>query len=297
MRISVRARPPGRRLSALGATVSCLAVTWLGCAGGTPQIGVDTALAMGEEQVPYVQFERYLERNVGGGDAIGSMPSDGVLSQLFDRFVDEQLLVRLAVGAGYDEAAVEADDQRPAIAFLLEQALGRELPSEASIRAYYAAHAERFAQGAQVHLWQILVARRELAESARRAIMAGESFESVAARIATDPDANFCGDQGLLAHEDLPDPFADVIFGLAPGETSEILEADLGFYLFKVEESLPESVVPVEEAADEIRETLRRDRLAELEQALIEEARARYNVRVFAANLPFDYQGSYDELG
>lgn len=289
------------RLSAVRVTLSCLAVSVAagmaaGCGGGPPQIGADIALEVGDERVAYRAFERYLERNLGRVDVTSDRPSDVVLSQLFDRFVDEHLLVRLAAGAGFEDA-FESEDRRQPIAFLLEQALGRERIDDDAVRAYYEANAEAYRQGARVHLWQILVGRRSLAEDAVSAIASGERFESVAARVATDPDANFCGDQGLLEYEDLPESLADVVFSLDVGATSEILEADLGFYVFQVVARTPPKVIDLESAAATIRETLRRDRLAELELALIDEARARYNVRIFASNLPFDYQGSYDQLG
>jgi hypothetical protein len=274
-----------------------LAALAFGCGQHPPQGGSDVALRLGEDEVPYRRFERYLERNLGTGDTSADVPAPAVLSRLFDRFVDEELLVRMAVSAGFDESALAADDQRPSITFLLERALGREDVTPQAIGAFYEQNIKNYDRPEQAHVWQILVARRALAEEALRTISDGESFQAAVRRLEGDPDADFCGDQGFLTYEDLPPSLADTIFALAPGETSDVLETDFGFYLFWVEERTPAATRSLESVTIEIRDNLLRGRLIELEAELIREARARYNVRVFAANLPFDYRGSYAANG
>lgn len=293
-------RPPNRSWTAPGAAsaslILMLAVA-IACGQHPPQGGSDVALRLGDDEVPYRRFEGYLERNLGTTESSGDVPAPAVLSGLFDRFVDEELLVRMAVGAGFDESALTADDQRPSITFLLERALGREDIAPEAIEAFYHGNIETYARPEQAHVWQILVSRRALAEEARRAISDGESFQSAVRRLEGDPDANFCGDQGFLTNDDLPPSLADAIFALAPGETSDVLETDFGFYLFWVQERTPAATRPLTSVAEEIRDNLLRGRLIELEAELIQEAQARYTVRIFAANLPFDYQGSYAANG
>ena len=100
------------------------------------------------------------------------------------------------------------------------------------------------------------------------------------------------GDQGFLGREDLPPAFADTIFDLAVGEFSDIVTADYGFHIFQVTERRPAELVPVREAAAEIRDLLRRTESQEVRRRLVEEARDRYNTVVYASNLPFDYRGA-----
>jgi hypothetical protein len=71
------------------------------------------------------------------------------------------------------------------------------------------------------------------------------------------------------------------------------LEADYGFHVFQVLARLPPQVVPLDEAAGEIRATLERRAADARLGALVEEARSRYNVEVYARNLPFNYQGAF----
>jgi len=278
------------RLALLAATVSAGA-----CGPRGPAVGSDVALRIDHQDVVYRRFERYLEHNAGIAQTPGEMPSDRVLSRLFDRFIDQELLLRLALGAGFDPNGEGTGGDLSPITFLLDRALGREQIDQARIDAYYESHRADYDQPELVHVWQILVSRRALAVATRQAIADGEPFLSAVHRLEGDPDANFCGDQGFLSRDDLPPSLADAIFALDAGETSAVLEANFGFYLFWVEEKKPPSHGLLEPVVTSIRETLRRARFAELESALIQEGRARYNVHVFVSNLPFGYQGSYDE--
>ncbi len=144
-----------------------------------------------------------------------------------------------------------------------------------------------------MRLRQILVEDRVTAERARREIAAGADFGEVARRLSRDPGASAGGDQGELAREDLPPPFADIVFGLQPGEVSEVLAADYGFHLFQVSERLPAEVPPLESVAAEIRRVLAGRRADERLRTLVAEARNRYTVAVYDRNLPFTYRGNF----
>ncbi len=98
----------------------------------------------------------------------------------------------------------------------------------------------------------------------------------------------------VLSRDDLPPAFADRIFALAPGESSEIIRADYGFHIFQVTERRPAELVPLAEAEPEIRERLARERSQGAVEKLAAEALERYDVEVYRRNLPFNYQGSYE---
>lgn len=280
--------------STLGPVVMAGAVVLvaaLGC-GLSENTSADTALRLDRDPVAYIEFEAYLTSNVdpaevGGDTALGS----AVLSRLLDQFVDERLLRRLAT----DDAQVEVTPEM-GFATVLERLLavrGLADVTDVEIDEYYRANLGSFEHPALVHLWQIMVPDRAMAEDVVRSLAAGESFRAAANRLAEDPDANFCGDQGMLAHEDLPPAFADQIFAMEPGQASDILTSDYGYYLFMVESKTPATLSPLQEVAGEIRERLRQRRLDDAMTEAIETARTRYNVRVFPTNLPFSYQGRY----
>lgn len=244
----------------------------------------DIVARVENDQIRLERFERYLEESSIGMEA-GLGPR--VLTQLFDEFLDETLVLRLAI----DEGLVESDaSRRDALEALVSERLDPEL-SDQRVEAFHRRNPQRFSRPEEVRLRQILVEERELADRALAEIEDGVPFEEVARRHSIEPSAVHGGDQGFLAREDLPPAFVDTIFDLEVHEVSEVVAADYGFHIFEVTERRPARTVPVTDAAEEIRDHLRRTQAQETRRELVEEARSRYNTRVYASNLPFNYQG------
>lgn len=272
------------RAARLGWSVILLTAACQPAAPASP----DAAASLGGGEVRYAEFERYVARDAGEtGTALGS----DVLSELFDQFLDERLLARLAADRGLVPPAADA---RQAIDALLASGLRQE-PDPAEVARYYQAHREEFARPERVRLRQILTEDRRSAEEARREVVAGAPFEEVARRVSRDPSAATGGYQGELARGDLPPSFADAIFALRPGEVSSIVPAGYGFHLFQVIGREPAEVVPLAAARGEILARLRRQKADQLLRSLVQEARSRYNVKVYERNLPFGYAGAYSE--
>jgi parvulin-like peptidyl-prolyl isomerase len=258
----------------------------------------DAVARIGETDVGYAEFERYVRRNVGNVGDDGALGND-VLSQLFDQFLEERLLARLAV----DQKRARADaDPRQALSALIAAA-PQAAPGDEEIARYYQAHRGEFARPERVRLRQILTEDRATAEKARREIAAGTPFEVVARRLAS-PGAGaktassvgiLAGNQGELARTDLPPSFADLIFALRAGEVSPVVPASYGFHLFQVVSRQPAEVVAPAAARGEIVAKLREAGADRRLRALVEEARGRYNTKVYERNLPFGYEGAYSE--
>lgn len=254
----------------------------------------DVVARIGETEVRYAEFEDYLSTAVG--ETGGTLGGD-VLSGLFDQFLDERLLARLAVDRRIVTAATAATGaagRRRAIDALLQEGLRQE-PAAAEIAGYYRAHRQEFARPERVRVRQILTEDRPTAEKALREIKAGQPFAEVARRLSKDPSASSGGYQGELSRAELPPAFAETIFALRAGEVSGLVPADYGIHIFQVTERQPAEVVPLEAARDEIVARLRRDRADRLLGSLVQEARSRYNVKVYERNLPFGYEGPYGE--
>lgn len=268
--------------------LAVLAAVAIGCSHRQAPPPSDVAAAVGGSQIPYQDFQLYLSRTLGDAETgAGSQ----VLSQLLDQYLEERLMLRLAVDRGLVPAGSAA---RQAIDALLRQADGAP-PSAAEIADYYRRHRQEFARPERVRLRQILTEDRRSAERAERAIQGGEDFAAVARRLSRDAAAGGGGYQGELARSDLPPAFVDVIFALRPGEVSRVMPADYGFHIFQVLERLPAAVAPLEAAGAEIAARLRRERADRTRALLVQQARARYNARVYERNLPFEYEGTYGE--
>ncbi|HSG39852.1 MAG TPA: peptidylprolyl isomerase [Thermoanaerobaculia bacterium] len=251
----------------------------------------DVVALIGETEVRYAEFEDYLSTAVG--ETSGTL-GGAVLSGLFDQFLDERLLARLAVDRRIVKSAEGAAGRRRAIDALLQEGLRQE-PAAAEVAGYYQAHRQEFARPERVRVRQILTEDRASAEKALREIAAGKPFEEVARRLSKDPSASSGGYQGELSRDELPPAFAATIFALRAGEVSGLVPAGYGFHIFQVTERQPAEVVPLEAARDEIVARLRRDRADRLLGSLVQEARSRYNVKVYERNLPFGYEGPNGE--
>ncbi|MDX1501834.1 MAG: peptidylprolyl isomerase [Thermoanaerobaculia bacterium] len=256
-----------------------------GC-GGDPLLPPDVVARIEGRQIAYADFEAYLRENsVESGLAVESAAA----SRLFDQFLGEELLQRLARDRGL---AAEGSSSAAALEALLA-AEGSEAVSDAEVEEAYRSRAETYRRPERVRLRQILVADREAAAAALAELEAGAPFEEVAASRSQGPAASRAGDQGVLTREDLPPAFVDLIFGLETGAHSQVVPADYGYHIFQVTRRWPAESVPLEQAAPEIRERLAGERLRETRARLVEEARRRYNLRVDEKNLPFHYQGMF----
>lgn len=268
------------RIRRPGLLLGLVALAWA-CGPGAP--AADVAALFGDRSVPYAEFEAYLAAN-----AIGDAPSldSEVLSGLFDQFLDELALTRLA-----QEEGVPGGGSRAGVNQLVERSA---TPVERrEVEAYYDEHKERFLELERVRVRQILVEDRATAELAASELRSGSSFEEVARDLSEGPRAKFGGDQGLLSREDLPPELATKIFELDAGEVSAIISADYGFHIFQVSERLAAKEMPLDQAAPLIVEELQEAKRSEAVGALLERASKLYNVSVYARNLPFRYQGRY----
>lgn len=275
-----------RRLGAAG----LLGVLVLAGCRPSPQVAADVVVRVEKDPIEVSRFEAFLHRQVGEG--AGGLDSE-ILSILFDQFVDEELLVRLAVTKGL----VAADASRRHAVDALLVGVEEEPISEEEVARYYERHREEFRLPDRVVLFHILVGDEAEANAARERVLGSADFAAVAEEISLDPSAVHGGFQGEVALVDLPFAFAQSIASLEPGEVSEVVRAADGFHLFQVQERMEEEDLPLAMVTEEIEQLLRRQRGDARVAALVREARSHYNVEVFAQNLPFHYQGEYRSTG
>lgn len=255
------------------------------CTGGSG-VPLEVVAEVNGQAITEAQLAAYLERHVG--DAGGALDSS-VLSSLLDQLLTEELLRRHAVARGVVAAAAT---RRQAVEALLAPLAEEPVPAH-EVAEYYRWHRRQLALPERLRLRHILVADASTAERSRQEILGGRPFAEVAREVSLDPSAPRGGDQGELAVDDLPSPFAEPVAALAPGEVSEVVRASDGYHLFLVEERLAPAHPSLDEAAPRIEERLRGERADRRVEELIASAEARYNVAVHAENLPFEYQGRY----
>jgi hypothetical protein len=265
---------------------------WLGLwipmiAGGCRQAppAPDAVAEIGGQEIRFADFQGYLVTNAGEPE--GDL-EDRVSSALFDGFLEECLIARWAVDEGLVSASA---GRRVGVDAVVAELAAAEVSSRA-IASYYDEHRDYFHRPERVHLQQILLGDRVVAEEVRAEWDAGTPFLKLVA-LYSQEGLLLGADEGDLAREELPLIFADAIFGLQPGQVSEVFAADYGFHLFKVTDRLPAGVPALEQVAEEVRREVLRHEVSGGLRTLVEKARQRYNVRVFEGNLPFEYTGEY----
>lgn len=258
----------------------------LGGCDREPRLPAPNVIArIGGVEITYARFEAYLEANVGES---GGVLASEALSRLFDQFVEEERLAALSRERGFASSSMPTAE---AIDRLLA-ARSEPEPTPAELAAEFERRRGELARPERVHVRQILVEDRLVAERARRELAAGAAFEDVVAKATPEGGAPAGADQGVLARDELPPAFADRIFALPAGGVSEVVPAGYGFHVFQVVRHDPASVPTLAEAESELRVALRRAAADAELAALAGEARSRYTVEVYDRNLPFTYRGS-----
>ena len=268
----------------LGLAVAAL-LPLAGCSREPRLPGPNVVARLGEREISYARFEAYLERNLG--DSGGALSSEA-LSRMLDQFLEEESLVALARERGL---ANESTPTTEAVGELLA-ARARPEPAAAEVAAEFERRKGELVRPERVHLRQLLVEDRLVAERARRELAAGAPFDEVVARATPAGSAPAGADQGELTRDELPPAFAALIFALTEGEVSEVVPAGYGFHVFQVVSHRPAAEPSLAEAEPALRDSLRRAAADAEVVALAREARSRYTVEVYDRNLPFTYRGS-----
>lgn len=263
----------------LGSPALILLLALSACRGAV-ELGPGVAARIDGRDVAYSRFEAYVESAIG--DEASAVDSS-VLSALFEQFLEQELLHRLAL----ERRLIAADDSAEQAARRLLEDSPPPPPKESEIAGYYQSRQSEFERGERVLLRQVLIQDRETARSVRDQLVAGVPFENVASRYSEDDSVIFVAERGELARSQLPVAFVEPIFALEEGETSDVLEAEYGFHIFQVVAKRAAGVLPLREVEGTIRRRLERQAADRRLEELVAEARARYNLVVAERNLPF----------
>lgn len=145
--------------------------------------------------------------------------------------------------------------------------------SDQEVEDYYKANRDtRFHQSKAVHLRHILfrvppeakieqkMAVRTAAEAVQREARTSKDFAQLAKQHSEDPSSVQGGDLGWVTPGQLPPLLEKAAFGLKRGEVSAVVESPLGYHIFKVEETKEEKTKSLQEAREEIIQSLRAER-------------------------------------
>ncbi|MEN6559387.1 MAG: peptidyl-prolyl cis-trans isomerase [Acidobacteriota bacterium] len=259
----------------------------------------------------------YLE---AAGAAAPGLPAES-LSRLFDRFVDEAILLEAARQRGVSLSEDEKKEYlaKLAMGVLPEAGAGTREPAPAGrafdrlliekytylvvrdvrvdpaeVHDYYEQHKKDFLHQGRVQVSQILVDTEQKAVSiVRRLEGTGEDeFRRIARAESLGPEAARGGVMGVFAQGDLPADMEKVIFALDEGRTSQVVESSYGFHVFRLDKKYPPALQAEAEAATEIQQRIMAQKMKDALAAHLAGLKETLSWETHPENLFFKYQRS-----
>ncbi len=149
------------------------------------------------------------------------------------------------------------------------QVRGKVVVTPTEIENYYKIHAEELKAPESVHLRGIILridqdstedAVKQKADDMVKLAKEGRDFGELAKAYSTGAKAKEGGDFGTVERGQMREDFEKVIFALKPGEVSEPVKTDTGYYIFKVDEKKDSYVRPLPEARSDIENIIFREK-------------------------------------
>jgi foldase protein PrsA len=267
-----------------------------------------TAARQGQREVPPTDDPQYeLLADAAVSDLIlsrwvlGEAEERGI--EVTDREIDEELETVKNQQFGSEKAFQDFLDQS---GFTLEEArerialqlvsdriqsavLPQEPPiNEDEIKAYYDANQVQFEQPETRDVRVILTKTEGEAQEAAAELQedsSPQSFERVAKEFSIDEATQSTGGLREAVVQGQSEPALDEqIFNALEGELTGPFESEQGFYVIQVESITPAQTTPLDEATEQIRQTLVAARQQELAQSFQEDFQAKWVARTVCAD-------------
>jgi parvulin-like peptidyl-prolyl isomerase len=251
--------------------------------------------------MPIEQKMRYLGRGSKG------------MEELINDIAERHLLAEAARDRKMAEAAevqagmLMATDAVLYTTFYRKEVLDKAVP-EAEIRAFYEKNKDRLTLPEEVRVRQIFVspqAESEIKNSegndakteteAKQKIdritaelKQGNDFAEIARRLSEDPSASNGGEMQWFGRGKMVQVFEETAFKLTPGQISEPIKTEFGYYILKLEEKRTKTEVPYEQVRDQIQNQIastRQDLIQKLYAKILEDLKTRYPKKVYLENL------------
>ncbi|MBI2070284.1 MAG: peptidyl-prolyl cis-trans isomerase [Elusimicrobia bacterium] len=163
---------------------------------------------------------------------------------------------------------------------LLKKVKGLDV-TEKEIKDAYETNRDRLGTPERIRLRHILVANRQTADDTMIALKAGADFGKLAqARSMDQATGQKNGELGLFSPGMLTPEIEKAVFGLKPGEISEVVQTQMGFHILQVTEKLPAKPAQFKDIKENLRGALLQQKISQVLPAYLEELRAKAKVEV-----------------
>ncbi len=210
-----------------------------------------------------------------------------------ERLIEEEVLYQAAERAGYDKDAevvknLEQMKRRAMIqAFYRDEIEAVVDVPETDVEAYYDEHDEQFQRRARIKFRHIMTNTRGQAAEARRRVLAGEDFASVAREVSTDASTKQAGGlmRSLHLGDELPNvgidaDFIDELFAWKVGEVTEPLRSEKGWHIVRIEEKIEAGKKPLDDVRDQIVQSLKPTKVREYYQETLAQLKERHGAEI-----------------
>ena len=166
--------------------------------------------------------------------------------------------------------------------------------NEREIKEYYKKNKERYKEPEGVHVKHILIyipkdadkatekKALEKAKQIRAQILKGAKFEELAKIYSDDAGSKKKGgDLGIIKKGQTIPEFEKVIFKLKPGEISRPIRSSYGYHIVKVEEKIPEKILPFEEVKDLVKKDYLQTKQEELMTRILQKLYQEYQPKIY----------------
>lgn len=216
----------------------------------------------------------------------------GGMRDLLEQFIRQLLLLQEARKMGLEsdpEVVKQIEELKKQV--LIREIIKREIiekvqVSDEEIQREYNANPTLYTEPEQVKARHIMVSSREKAEAILAELKTGRPFEEVAREKSESPDALSGGAMGYIRRGDLDPEIEKILFELAPGNYSDIVEINDGFHIFLVEEHLKPRLKELSEVREEIIARLTPQKQQEAFEKWIEELKSKAEIAIIEENLP-----------
>jgi peptidyl-prolyl cis-trans isomerase SurA len=203
----------------------------------------------------------------------------------------------LAGLAEKDGMTLEAYRREMKVQIVRSRLVSREIKSkvavsEEEIGEYYRRNLANYEGKEAVRIKQILIARPESIDEAtkrrllveteaiRQRLLAGESFEMLAAAYSKGPAAASGGDVGFIEKGSMLPEVEAVAFSLAKNEISPLIESPVGLHIIKVIDKQGAGVKPIASVREEITARLENEKMDKKYEEWIQALRKKSHIEI-----------------
>ncbi|MEO0452878.1 MAG: peptidylprolyl isomerase [Verrucomicrobiota bacterium] len=123
--------------------------------------------------------------------------------------------------------------------------------------------------------------QRLIMEEILRKVKTGSDFANLAQSYSESPQRTNGGDMGWVSDKTLRTDLSEVAFSLRPGQNSELVETEDGYYILLAEDIRKATVVSLDDVRESIENTLLQQERERLQQEWLDSLRAKAFIKMF----------------